>query len=226
MKKFCKFSRFDPVVMDNGASVYCMKDDSRLEGPWEFGSKPLRQNVAVECKMARSQKNMRILTTDLGSLVRDGDIDIHSVPVLKRAKDIIAVEEAMRNVVSLSGDLHSKNVWLWGPAGIGKTGWFVDYFTSNGGYYNKEKNKYWNCYNNEDNVMINDIELNESHQLGNLKRWAEHTPFLAEDKYGGFTKIRPQHICVTSNYHPQEIWTDHKELAPILRRFKVVRMLT
>jgi hypothetical protein len=60
--------------------------------------------------------------------------------------------------------------------------------------------------------------------LGNLKRWAQHQPFLAEDKYGGFTKIRPHYMVVTSNYQPHEIWTDDKELEPVLRRFKVINM--
>ncbi len=62
---------------------------------------------------------------------------------------------------------------------MGKTGWFNDYFNDNGGYYSKEKNKYWNNYNGENNVLVNDIENNDTdkHQLGNLKRWAEHLPF-------------------------------------------------
>ena len=30
--------------MDNGASNYCLKDDTRVEGPWEFGTKPVRLN--------------------------------------------------------------------------------------------------------------------------------------------------------------------------------------
>ena len=62
--------------------------------------------------------------------------------------------------------------------------------------------------------------------LGNLKRWGEHEPFAAEDKFGGFKTIRPKHIAVTSNYHPRDIWPNPKELQPIMRRFKVVRFCT
>ena len=62
--------------------------------------------------------------------------------------------------------------------------------------------------------------------LGNLKRWGEHEPFAAEDKFGGFRTIRPKCIAVTSNYHPRDIWTDPKESEPIMRRFKVVRFCT
>lgn len=83
-----------------------------------------------------------------------------------------------------------------------------DYFKDNGGFINKEHNKYWNNYEYQPNVLINDIEKSETHMLGNLKRWGEHEPFQAEDKYGGFKKIRPQHIGVTSNYHPRDIWPE------------------
>jgi len=58
--------------------------------------------------------------------------------------------------------------------------------------------------------------------LGNLKRWGEHQPFSAEDKYGAFRTIRPKHVVVTSNYHPREIWPNETESAPIMRRFKVI----
>lgn len=36
--------------------------------------------------------------------------------------------------------------------------------------------------------------------------------------------IRPQHIAVTSNYHPEEIWPKEKELGPILRRFRLMKL--
>ncbi len=61
--------------------------------------------------------------------------------------------------------------------------------------------------------------------LGNLKRWGEHEPFAAEDKYGAFRTIRPKHIVVTSNYHPRDLWPEDKELEPILRRFKIVKLV-
>ena len=54
----------------------------------------------------------------------------------------------------------------------GKTGWAIDYFNDNKGYYEKDKSKYWNNFDYEDNVLFDDIELTDAHQLGNLKKWA------------------------------------------------------
>lgn len=45
LKKFCAKSHFTPVKRDNGASDYCLKEETRVEGPWEFGLKPARRNV-------------------------------------------------------------------------------------------------------------------------------------------------------------------------------------
>jgi len=39
-KKDCH-AHFEPVKIDNGASRYCLKEDTRLEGPVEVGKRPI-----------------------------------------------------------------------------------------------------------------------------------------------------------------------------------------
>lgn len=92
MKKTCKFTHWHPVMKDNGASDYCMKEDTRLEGPWEFGVKPLHQNVKGECKEQRQAKYRSVMDQPLNELCAEGIIDISQVPMLKRAKDILRAE--------------------------------------------------------------------------------------------------------------------------------------
>lgn len=41
MKKICKYTHWEPVSKDNGAADYCMKEETRLQGPWTFGERPL-----------------------------------------------------------------------------------------------------------------------------------------------------------------------------------------
>ena len=41
MKKRDTIAHFEPVKVDNGASAYCMKEETRLEGPIEYGKRPL-----------------------------------------------------------------------------------------------------------------------------------------------------------------------------------------
>lgn len=44
LKKHCSRSHFEEVKINNGAHTYCMKEDTRLEGPFEFGEKPIQRN--------------------------------------------------------------------------------------------------------------------------------------------------------------------------------------
>lgn len=41
MKKASPRAHWEPVKVNNGADKYCMKDETRVEGPFEFGIKKL-----------------------------------------------------------------------------------------------------------------------------------------------------------------------------------------
>lgn len=49
-----KLTKYDPkghyigVQLDNGVGKYCMKDDTKIEGPWEFGIKPVQRNSKAD----------------------------------------------------------------------------------------------------------------------------------------------------------------------------------
>lgn len=48
LKKICARSHFEPVKVNNGADDYCLKENSRVEGPWEFGKKPFKRNSKAD----------------------------------------------------------------------------------------------------------------------------------------------------------------------------------
>jgi len=49
-----------------------MKEDTRVEGPWEFGLKPARKNVKGETK----ERNAKILELGVEKCVEEGLIHI------------------------------------------------------------------------------------------------------------------------------------------------------
>lgn len=67
--------------------------------------------------------------------------------------------------------LHETNVWYYGDAGTGKTGWVMDLFGPDK-VYNKDKSKYWNDYQSQPVVLVDDIEKTDMFMLGALKKWA------------------------------------------------------
>lgn len=108
--------------------------------------------------------------------------------------------------------------WFVGPPGTGKSRaarWLYPKA------FPKPCNKWWDGYQHEEFVIIDDFDMNH-HVLGHhLKIWADHYPFTAEIK-GTSIRIRPAIICVTSNYTPEEIFSSDPVLcAAIKRRYKI-----
>lgn len=48
MSKVAPKAHFEKVKVNNGADMYCLKEDTRVEGPWEFGHRPLKRNCKVD----------------------------------------------------------------------------------------------------------------------------------------------------------------------------------
>lgn len=109
-------------------------------------------------------------------------------------------------------------IWFWGETGTGKS---VTAAKEYPGAYYKMWNKWWDGYQGEDSVVIEDVSPTNAVHLGDrLKIWADHGPFIAEVK-GGAQFIRPKWIVVTSQYKPESVWTDEQTILAIRRRFRV-----
>lgn len=111
--------------------------------------------------------------------------------------------------------------WHWGIAGSGKSTYVrkkaLDEY---GSFYTKETNKWWDGYNFEPVVIIDDIDPERAKYLTRyLKIWADHFPFNAEFKGGSFN-IRPKAIFITSNYSIDDCFENEVDKEAIHRRFK------
>lgn len=114
------------------------------------------------------------------------------------------------------------NFWFYGKSGTGKSLTARREFP--GAYFKSAANKWWDGYQGESVVIIDDFDKDHKWQGHNLKIWLDCYAFGAEVK-GCSVLARPKTFVITSNWHPNEVWDDHHTLEPLLRRTKVVRFV-
>lgn len=135
------------------------------------------------------------------------DIRIRSYSTLRRIeRDYMP---AVANLESVCG------IWIWGLSGSGKTRNVLSVYPS---CFPKPRNLWWDGYQGEGIVLIDDVDKFDVKLGGQLKHWADFCPFIAQVK-GSSQKIRPAKVIVTSQYLISEIWEDEETRVALGRRF-------
>lgn len=189
---------------------YCMK-----EGDWcERGTMPLSPAQKGEGEKAK--------WAEVILLSRNGDFDA----IAEKYPDVYANQlkkleyihkKRKMDVGTLDGEMD--HLWIVGKTGCGKSRYAREHFP--GAYVKDPQTRWWDDYNGEEAVIIDDFDKFQVKQGGDMKRWLDRYPFQAEVK-GGMQLVRPKKIIVTSQYHPSEIWDDEKTVDAIMRRVKIL----
>lgn len=106
--------------------------------------------------------------------------------------------------------------WIWGKSGVGKS------FTArkeNPGLFIKMMNKWWDNYNGEAVVLLEDFDPNYAISMSYfLKIWSDAYAFPVEIKNHS-VMIRPIKVIVTSQYSLEQLFKDQETLEAMKRRF-------
>ena len=194
---------------------YCSKEDSRIRGPYEKGTRPT-WNIK-----GQKLKNMELLKLSPEEALENDKINWKDYPLFKKVKQQYSLANAQAHQ-SLSSIQDSRErvrgLWYCGPPRTGKSTAAREKKP-----YIKMLNKWWDDYQGEEIVLLEDVDKSQGSWLGQfMKIWADVWNFRAEVK-GGSMMIGPfKEFIVTSNYRPEDIWEDQNMLAPILARFKII----
>lgn len=185
------------------AIKYCHKEDKE---PFEKGDRPLTQD-----EKGILGKRVYDETLELAKQGRLEEVD--SRMLIKYHKTLKDIAKDYMQKPSDAPDTTGQ--WYYGVAGAGKSRQArLDHPNA----YFKLANKWWDGYQGEPAVIIDDIDRNHSVLGHHLKIWGDRYSFLAESK-GSASHIRPAHIIITSQYHPSTIWPDAETRDAILRRY-------
>lgn len=188
---------------------YCTKSGDFVE----HGTFLDNKQTAVQ---RRQMQNRLILETPLPVLVDSGEISLYSYKELRVAKNLYKLDS-----IPVPDYMPKECLWIYGGTGIGKSRWVRDNW--GGRYYDKPQNKWWDGYEGQTCVLLDDFDLAGECLGHHLKRWADCYSFPAEVKG---SMVRPVYdtLIVTSQYLPAQIFSragDDELSKAVMRRFKI-----
>lgn len=127
-----------------------------------------------------------------------------------------------RNLVAIRKDFTIRlpdlngvcGIWYYGKPGVGKTRLLTSKYPN---AYLKRMNKWFDGYNSEDVVALDDLGLDHKFMGYELKKLADRYCYMVEVKNASMY-IRPKKCIVTSQYRIEDIWADDEETKKALQR--------
>lgn len=114
-----------------------------------------------------------------------------------------------------------RGIWIYGVPGAGKSHYAKHRFNS---MYLKPQNKWFDGYDGEQSILLDDFDTTGKCLGHYLKIWADKWACTGETK-GGKVHLRHHHFVITSNYSIEEIFPDDIPLQDaIKRRFELIYM--
>nr|QXP07616.1 MAG: replication associated protein [Arizlama virus] len=215
----CRFGKAQAAIADMSAHCeiprnrqqsieYCKKDESRLEGPWEFGTDTSQGS-----------------RSDLKRVV---DAIAAGEPLSKIAKDDPTVFVRNCRGLTVLAELYDtprpivrRCIAIWGPTGIGKTRGVYDTWAFEEVHrmnYTADPHRTWaDGYTGQKVIFLD--EFNGQIAIDTLLTWTDRYPVRAEIK-GGHVALNHEIVVICANDDPQRWYPNatQERMNALLRR--------
>ena len=194
------------VEVNNGADTYCLKKETRVEGPWEFGIRPVKVNSKVDWEMVWNK-------------AKEGKFE--EIPASVRVIHYSKLKLINKDYLKFNDKDNVRGIWIWGSSGSGKSRYVRDFCLKNNvRLYPKLCNKWWDGYKGEEVVCMDDVMPVHNCLCQHLKIWTDRYGCVLETKGGAITD-NYKYFFVTSQYDLKTIFPDPEDYAALSRRFNV-----
>lgn len=187
------------------ASDYCKKDGDYFE----FGTPPSqgkRTDLELVCEKLKSGKKLPDLAYD------------HPTTFVKYYRGLRELALTLQEPYE---HCDVRGIWIYGPPGVGKSRYARSEWPQ---FYSKPQNKWFDGYNGETAILLDDFDKQGTCLGHHLKIWTDRYSCTGETK-GGTIHLRHSTFIITSNYSIEDLWPEDEELIKALkRRFKCIHM--
>lgn len=208
IKKVLPTAHIEAVKREKEAENYCMKEDTRVEGPFEFGVKPVRRNNKDDWEEVLEKAKQGRFT---------------EIPASILVQNYGNISRLYKDHMQVSDSNHLRGIFIFGKSGIGKSTLARSLFPGES-IYNKAHNKWWDSYKGEKVVIWDDLSPEEAKVSGtHLKLYCDRYGIMGETKGSG-VPLTYDYFIMTSQYTFEECFPDKETQDAMLRRTYVYEM--
>lgn len=190
------------------ARDYVMKEDTRIEGPWEYGTwipDGKSPNIADEIRelVAQGTREEQLWDQHFGWMAR----------YYRGVREFVRIRTPQRTY-------KTRVIVLYGPTRTGKSRWCLENLPD---LYWKPRGEWWDGYSGQQSVCMDDfygwIKYDELLRLG------DRYPLLIPTK-GGYAQFTATTLAITSNKLPKEWYRNIEDMSAFYARVEEWHYIT
>lgn len=192
------------------ARKYCMKEESRIEGPYEYGDFSIGgQGRRLDIKDIKDDVSAGKSIVDI---LESRDLSYSHIRMLEKYVEYTQKKRNRENPPIVK--------WYWGASGTGKTRSVYEEFPESN-IYESISFRWWDGYSQQEVILIDDMRRDYA-KYHIILRLLDRYPLMVEVK-GGHTQINSKYIIITSAYHPKDLYETREDINQLLRRITIIR---